>query len=104
MMAVYWISFRIDARTVNGFSELERHDRLVKTVAMLSRMVWGDTTAFLAFESDTDIDSIAEECRAVISPDYDLFLISAMNGSVARICGNYRDPDIHDLMGNWRQI
>jgi hypothetical protein len=97
-MATYWISFRIDERTIQGRGYQERYDALHEAVLSSAPRYWKETTSFIAFESTDSIDGIAQACKGAIAPSYDLFLIRTMDSKDARICGQNADRDIYVLM------
>ena len=97
-MTTYWITFRIADVAVAGRSYEDRYNSLIKIVTDNSPTWWGQTTSYLAFNSDQGLDSIAAKFKAAIAPSHDLFLLREMDKQSARICGKNDDEDIYDLM------
>lgn len=97
-MATYWITFRIEQRTVNGRSYAERYEALQQAVLGSATRYWQEPTSFIAFETSASIDAVSTVCKASIAPSHDLFLVREMDKQNARICGQNGDKDIQDLM------
>jgi hypothetical protein len=97
-MATFWLTFRIENRTVGGRSYDQRRDALYEAIRQHTKKWWLKPTSFVAFESTQSIDAIADACRVAIAESHDLFLIREMDTKSAIICGNNDDRDIYILM------
>lgn len=97
-MAVHWLTFRIDTRTIGNRTYDNRRTALYQAVADNTSKWWIEPTSFLAFESSNDIRTIASACKAAIAPAYDVFLIREMDAKSALICGKVEESAIFELM------
>lgn len=77
-MSVYWITFRIDSRTVSGRSYEDRYDALVEAVNEHATDAWDETTSFWLIESDSSRSTIARSIKSAISASFDLVLVGSM--------------------------
>ena len=96
-MAVFWISFRIADKTVNGKTYNQRRDGLETAIGSVSSAWWKETTSFIVFETRQTLETVARTIKREIAPACDLFLIRRMDAKAAIICGNNDEPEIYDL-------
>lgn len=94
-MATYWLSFRIGDKGnyESRYEALLANLRLCKT-----GKYWEETTSFVVFTSNLDIDQISGTLSEGLKPDWDLILVREMDKQSARIWGNNDDDDIFELM------
>ncbi len=97
-MSTYWVTFRISKKTFNHKDHDDRYKALQEAVRTCTTKWWVDPTNLYVFESDRDIDSLAESFKHAIDPTHDLFLIREMNAELAVIYGKTEDHDIFALM------
>jgi hypothetical protein len=97
-MSAYWITFRLNSGTVQGRSYDVRYEALTEAVRLNASQWWRKPTAFIAFASDHNIETLANVCKRAIAPSHDMFLIRAMDRQSAIICGLNDDQDIFKLM------
>lgn len=97
-MAIYWLTFRIEQRTVSGDSDDYRRERLYEAIRTLAdRHWWVEPTSFILFQSEHDIDQIIGLVREAIAEPHDIVLIRNAEHKTARVLGKV-DPDLFKLM------
>jgi hypothetical protein len=97
-MSTYWVTFRISKKTFNHKTNEDRYKALQEAVRTSTTKWWVDPENFYVFESERDIESLAESFKLAIDPTHDLFLIRDMNAGSAVIYGKTEDHDIFTLM------
>ena len=94
-MTTYWLSFRIGDK---GNYE-SRYEALLANLNRCKRgKYWEETTSFVVFTSNLDIDQISSTLSEGLKPDWDLILVREMDKQSARVWGNNDDDDIFELM------
>ena len=99
MAATYWLSFKIGP----GGNGQQRYQSLLAEVRHLtSGMWWTGTGDFLVFQSDHDVDAIAQEIARVLKLDADVAVLvrDAERDGVA--IGTVQDPMLYELMSYLR--
>lgn len=94
-METYWFSFHIE----NDSTYQQRYDRLIESIRdKLNGKWWLETTSFIIFQSNSNIDTIALAVKAAFNPNKDIAVIGMSDYKSARLIGASKDPDIYDLM------
>jgi hypothetical protein len=93
-MAVYWISFRIEA---DGKGD-ERLFALTKAIHSYKRRYWDRTPGFILFESGHTLDFLVNAFQSKIDLKRDLFLIGEIGSERVRLCGANSDEDIVKML------
>lgn len=86
-MTKYWATFRIKSNA--GWSQ--RYDALMKAFTEAGQNFWTEPTSFLAFDSQHDIDLIAQHLKKAIDPRVDLVFIRKIGVIDARYIGTPED-------------
>ena len=86
-MATYWLTFRIHD-TGNPDA---RRDALYEAIGKVTSEWWVEPTSFIAFDSGSDIDSLAAKAKSVINTNVDLVLIGMTDYKSARLVGSSDD-------------
>ncbi|WP_138918467.1 hypothetical protein [Nitrospirillum viridazoti] len=96
---LYWVSFRINEADRDDYHEVYKdfEDTIVNIFA-INGQIWKETTSFIVFRSNFDIDTISIALKTVIDDNIDLFIIRKMNYRTARICGNNNSPLINQMI------
>lgn len=97
-MAIYWMSFTLDSKIVDGKDYSTRWSALTHDVKSISTGWWEETTAFLIFETTKTISEVASVAKAAVSPAHDIVLIRKMDAQSAVIFGPVSDKDVFKLM------
>lgn len=95
MSAVYWVTFRIAERSNSG----ARYQALMDSLREITKGPWWvESTSFVLFRSDLDIDDVALTVAACIDSTMDLALVGMPDFKSARAIGHTTDPDLFELM------
>ncbi|MBZ0163410.1 MAG: hypothetical protein K8H74_11935 [Notoacmeibacter sp.] len=90
----YWLTFRIEQKTVDGISAGKRRDDLYAAIQWHAETWWLEPTSFVLFDSSSEIGEIASSCKEAIAPSVDQVLIRKLNSKAARIIGKVEDMDM----------
>jgi hypothetical protein len=93
-MAVYLLTFRLNEDS----DYAARYDRLVEAVRETSKGWWVESTSFILFDSDQNIDDLAATVKANLKPAVDLALVGMRDYKSARAIGAITDDDLYVLM------
>jgi phage tail sheath gpL-like len=99
-MAVYWISYRLNADP----GRTERQYALIKAIHAYKKRYWDRTESFVIFETMHTIEFLTEVFKDQINLRTDLFLLRDLDAPSAVLCGANTDPDIMTLMPYCRHI
>lgn len=99
-MAVYWLTFRLSEDS----DYAARYERLVEAVREISEGWWVESTSFILFDSDQDIDDLAAIVKANLKPAVDLALVGVRDYKAARAIGAITDDDLYVLMPFTKKI
>ena len=99
-MPAYWLSYRIHADATREARAKELTDR-VKAMAGSS---WEDSTSFLIFSSEQNIDAIAQDLKSAINLRTDLIVLCMTEVKAARLAGAVNDEAIFKLMPHIRKV
>ena len=97
-MAAFMLSFRLHDDTIGGRTYEERREGLYDRVHQIASPWWEETTSFIAFQSDLEIDDIMWHVKDEIAAGYDIVLVRSLESKVARITGVLEDGDIYKIM------
>jgi hypothetical protein len=86
-VSTYWLTFRIHEDSTYE----KRRDALYDAISKLTPEWWVEPTSFVAFESQSDIDTIAARAKSAIHPNTDLVLIGMTDFKSARLVGKSDD-------------
>jgi hypothetical protein len=89
-MATYWISFRLESRTVGGRTYDERYAALVEAVNQHVTSAWEETTSFWLVRSNATRPALAAAIRRAIAPSEDMVLIGSMEHLGATAVGSVK--------------
>ena len=93
-MKTYWLSFRI----ANDTNYDVRYDKLVETIRVSASKWWLETTAFIVFSSNYEIDALATRVNSAINTAKDVAVIGMPDFKTARVLGAAKDDDIFALI------
>lgn len=97
-MATYFLSFTLEDKKVDERSYDERWTAVYAAVHWVATAHWQETSAFIAFESETSLQDIAKAVKAAIAPKTDTALIRSMDSKSAVIVGKVADQAIFKIM------
>lgn len=97
-MAVYWISFTLDDRTIGGRTYNDRWTALYTAVHDVSTNWWEETTAFIAFETEESIVRLISVIKSAVSEKYDIVIIRKLDTKIARIIGPVKNKKVFTLI------
>lgn len=86
-MGVYWVTFRLVDRTVEGRSYSDRYQALVDAANEHATDAWDEPTSFWLIESSSTRAQIAASMRRAIATSSDLVLIGSMEHTGATLIG-----------------
>ena len=97
-MAIYWLSFTISDRNAKNKSYDERYNDFIDRIFKVSLEHWSETTSFIIFKSNENIDVLFNFFGIALSEIYDLFIIRELDAKSARIFGKNENTKIKNLM------
>jgi hypothetical protein len=86
-MAIHWITFRIDERTVAGKTYQQRYQALVDAVNRHATDAWDEPTSFWLIKSESSRASIAASIKGAIATSVDLALVGGKEVDGATLVG-----------------
>lgn len=93
-MAAYWLTFRI----ADEGDDNKRRSDLYDAIEAISASWWLEPTSFVLFDSNFDIDQIAQHVAVAIDAEIDLILLRSLNSQNARVIGSWSDTTLAELM------
>jgi hypothetical protein len=99
-MAVYWMTFRIEADDRYD----ERYNALIEAIRKIVTKWWVEPTSFLLFESELSIDGVAQIAKSEIDVTCDLCLIGMPQIKAARVVGKVADQDLFKLIDFTKKV
>lgn len=97
-MSTYWVTFRIEDKTVGGRTYDDRYKAFYDAIKTRCQMWWLPPTSFVVFDSTHDIDTLARAFKVALSEQHDLFLLGMTDFKSARIFGANNDQDVYKLI------
>ena len=91
--ANYWLSFMVatDPSAAKGVESLRRQS-IYAVVQVFDSGYWDETTSFILFEADDDIEVVGKAVVAGLDPDLDLLILRKVSSASARYWGKVTQP------------
>lgn len=91
--ANYWLSFMVatDRSAEKGVESLRRQS-IYAAVQVFDSGYCDETTSFILFEADDDIDVVGKAVVAGLDPDLDLLILRKVSSASARYWGEVTQP------------
>ena len=91
--ANYWLSFMVatERSAAKGVESLRRQS-IYAAVQVFDSGYWDETTSFILFEADDDIDVVGKAVVAGLDPDLDLLILRKVASASARYWGKVTQP------------
>lgn len=93
-MSTYFVTFRIDSRTINGRTYADRRQALLDHVVQEGRGYWDETTSFILVESPLSTTDFASEAGKGLSAAYDMVVVFDPDDQSAAYFGDVKHPDV----------
>lgn len=84
----YWLSFKVaTANSTSKGTDSVRRQSIYDAVGKMDAGYWDETTSFLLFGADDDIDAVGKKAIAGLDPALDTVVIRRVSHSTARYWG-----------------
>lgn len=93
-MSTYFVTFRIDSRTINGRTYSERRQSLLDHVVQKGRGFWDETTSFVLVESPLSTTDFVHEASKGLSAACDMVMVFDPDDQSAAYFGDVKHPDV----------
>lgn len=89
----YWLSFKVASEnSTSKGSESARRQTIYAAAAKLDSGYWEETTSFILFEADDNVDTVGKALVAGLDPNLDTVVIRKMASATARYWGKVGMP------------
>lgn len=90
-MDVFWITFRVENKTVGGREYLARYNAMIDALSSHCVDHWEEPTSFFLLKSNSSATQIAASVKSAIAPSVDLVVIGSMNYTGITVIGRVAD-------------